>query len=247
VRSVILFACLVLTAACYRGGGEDTLYVAVASNFAEPAREIAGRFTMETGAPVALSFGSTGQLFAQITQDAPFEVFLSADAETPRELVARGLGVGPSVFTYAVGQLVLYSRVLDVTNGEAVLRGGEFGKIALASPGSAPYGRAAMETLENLGLTGSLRPRLVEGTNVAQTFQFIETGAAELGFVARSQVTEKRAGSVWPVPMDLYSPILQDAVLLEPAKDDETALKFMAFLALEVDEVLIRYGYARVR
>lgn len=247
LKRVIAIGWLALLAACASGGGENTLYVAVASNFAGPAREIARRFTSETGEPVALSFGSTGQLFAQITQDAPFGVFLSADQETPRELVARGLGADESVFTYAIGQLVLYSRVLDLTDGEAVLRGREFGKIALASPMQAPYGRAALEALEGLNLVEALRPRFVEGNNIAQTFQFVETGAAELGFVARSQVSAAggSVGSVWLVPGNLYAPIRQDAVLLTRAEDDPTARKFMAFVALEADDVLTRYGYTR--
>jgi molybdate transport system substrate-binding protein len=246
LRRIVGALCLCVLTGCAAGEGGNTVYVAAASNFSAPASEIADRFTRETGSLVSLSVGATGQLFAQITQEAPFEVFLSADQETPRELVARGLGEDESIFTYAVGQLVVYSRVLDLEDGEIVLRSGGISSIALASPDRAPYGRAAMEVLASLGLVGASGPRLVEGNNVAQTFQFVESGAAELGFVARSQVTGA-GGSVWEVPIDLYSPIRQDAILLTRARSNETARAFMAFLALEVDDVLARYGYVKGR
>lgn len=226
------------------GAGDDALYVAVASNFTEPARAIAGRFSEGRGDEVLLSFGSTAQLFTQISQAAPFEVFLSADRETPRRLIDEGLGVEESVFTYAVGEIVLYSRVLDLADGDAVLRGGAFEKLAIASPTRAPYGRAAHEALEALGLATALQGKLVEGNNVAQAFQFVESRAAELGFVARSQVAGGSGGSVWRVPESLYSPIRQDAVLLTRARDDSLAREFLAFLtSSEAVEVLAAYGY----
>jgi molybdate transport system substrate-binding protein len=232
-----------LLASCGGGDGE-TLNVAVAANFSEPAREIAGRFQAATQTSVRLSFGSTGQLFAQIRQDAPFEVFLAADSETPVRLVSEGLGVEESLFTYAVGALALYSTTLDLTAGESVLRQGSFERIAMANPLTAPYGRAAREAIRALEIDESLEPRIVEGNNVTQTFQFVETGNAELGFVALSQVRERGAPSVWPVPQTLYAPIVQDAVLLIRGAESPAALDFIDFLKTpEAAEVIRAYGY----
>lgn len=242
MRSACLLA-IVFLASC-GANDEETLNVAVAANFAEPAREIAGRFEQSTGIRVTLSFGSTGQLFAQIRQDAPFEVFLAADAETPARLVSEGLGVGNSVFTYAVGQLVLYSTTLDLTDGEAVLRQGAFERIAMASPRTAPYGRAARETIRSLGIEEPLARRIVEGNNIAQTFQFVETGNAELGLVALSQVRERASSSVWPVPQTLHVPLVQDAVLLTRSVENPVATDFIDFLKTpEAGEVIRAYGY----
>ncbi|RYE87617.1 MAG: molybdate ABC transporter substrate-binding protein, partial [Hyphomicrobiales bacterium] len=165
--------------------------VAVAANFTRPAEELGAAFTAQTGDTVVFSFGATGALYAQITQGAPFQVFLSADGKRPAQAVTEGLGVEGSVFTYAVGKVVLYGPGLDLTDGEAVLRAGHFQHIAIADPGTAPYGAAAAEVIDRLGLAAALAPKQVTGETVTQTLQFIDSANAELGFVALSQVIDK--------------------------------------------------------
>lgn len=206
----------------------ETVNVAVAANFTKAAEELAPLFKAETGHEVVYSFGATGQLYTQITQGAPFEVFLSADDVRPAQAVTEGWGVEGSVFTYAIGSLALYSTSLDLTDGKAVLEAGDFDNIAIADPAAAPYGRAATETIEALGLTAAITPKLVTGENITQTLQFTETGNAELGFVAASQVIGK--SSVWIVPPDLYEPIWQEAVLLKTGEAHPAATAFMDFL-----------------
>jgi molybdate transport system substrate-binding protein len=219
--------------------------VAVAANFTKPAEEIAAAFTAKTGDAVLLSFGATGQFYTQITQGAPFTVFLSADNKRPMQAVTEGLGVEGTVFTYAVGKSVLYSPTIDVTDGEAVLRAGGFQHIAIADPKAAPYGAAAIEVMARFGLTEALTPKIVTGENITQTQQFINSGNAELGFVALSQVVDKPASQVWQVPVDAYSPILQDAVLLKTGENDEVAKAFLEFLkGDEARAIIEKYGYA---
>lgn len=218
--------------------------VAVAANFTRPAEELAAAFTAATGDTVAFSFGATGGLYAQVTQGAPFQVFLAADHQHPALAVAEGLGVDGTVFTYAVGKVVLYSPNLDLTDGEAVLRAGAFQHIAIADPRTAPYGAAAAEAIEKLGLTDALAPRQVTGANISQTLQFVESANAELGFVALSQVIDRPAPQVWPVPAALYAPIRQDAVLLRAGENDPAAMAFLAFLRSgEGRAIIARYGY----
>lgn len=202
--------------------------VAVAANFAAVAEDLAPLFRAETGHEVTFSFGATGLLFAQISQGAPFEVLLAGDDVRPHQAVMAGLGVEESVFTYAIGALTLYSTTLELTDGPAVLQQDGIGKIAIADPETAPYGRAAMEALSALGLLDQVMPRLVTGENISQTLQFIETGNAGLGFVAASQVLYRV--NVWLVPDDLHAPIRQDAVLLVTGADNPAALAFMQFL-----------------
>lgn len=218
--------------------------VAVAANFTQPAEEIAQAFTAKTGDTVNFSFGATGGLYTQISQGAPFEVFLSADNRRPAQSVTEGFGVDGTVFTYAVGKVVLYSPTIDVTDGEAVLKDGAFQHIAVADPQTAPYGAAALEAVDKLGLTEALTPKQVTGENISQTLQFVESGNAELGFVALSQVVGKPASQVWMVPADDYAPILQDAVLLKPGEADPAAKAFIEFLkGPEATAIIEKYGY----
>lgn len=218
--------------------------VAVAANFTEPAKEIAAAFEKATGHKLVLSFGATGQFYAQITQGAPFEILISADKATPAKAIAEGHAVAGTAFTYAVGKLVLFSRSLDLANGEAVLKEAKFAKIAIANPATAPYGAAAIEVLKALGVHEPLQPKLVQGNNIAQTFQFVDTGNAELGFVALSQVIFAKDGSRWTVPTRLYSVIAQDAVLLKTGADSEAAKAFLAFLrGPEARAVIEKFGY----
>jgi molybdate transport system substrate-binding protein len=220
-------------------------HVAVAANFTEPAREIAARFREKTGHEAVLIFGASGAFFTQITHDAPFEVFLSADEERPRLAVEKGFAVPESRFTYAIGKLVLWSRVLDVTDGKATLSAGKFSKLSIANPNSAPYGVAAVETMKALGVFDALQPRLVRGNSISQAFQFIDTRNAELGFVALAQLHGVTAGTRWLVPEDLHSPIRQDAVLLKRGAQDEASKAFLAFLKEpEVRAIIESFGYS---
>ncbi|HEX7946863.1 MAG TPA: molybdate ABC transporter substrate-binding protein [Phenylobacterium sp.] len=219
--------------------------VAVAANFTEPAKEIAARFKARTGHDATLSFGSSGQFYTQIANGAPFGVFLSADRERPEKAEADGLGVGGSRFTYAVGRLVLYSRTAGLVDGKgAVLKAGKFQKIAIADPKTAPYGVAAVETMKKLGVYAALTPKLVQGTSITQAYQFIDTGAAELGFVALSQVVALKGGSRWVVPAADHTPIDQQAVLLKTGAANPAATAFMAFLkGGEAKAIIRKYGY----
>jgi len=221
-----------------------TVSMAIASNFAEPAKEIAVLFEKSTGYNAVMSFASTAQLFTQISQGAPFEVFLAADQRTPQKAVDDGFAVGGTLITYAFGKVVLFSSTIDVSNGETVLREGRFGKLAIANPATAPYGAAAVDVMKSLKVEEQLRDKIVQGNNITQAFQFVETGNAELGFVALSQVINKDAKSIWFVPKSLYRPIRQDAVLLKKGAQSETARAFMKFLKTpEVLAVIEKYGY----
>jgi molybdate transport system substrate-binding protein len=223
----------------------DLTHVAVAANFTEPAKEIAVLFKQKTGHEAALSFGASGAFFTQIAHGAPFEVFLSADTERPKAAVDGGFAVPDSLFTYAVGKLVLWSRVVDVTNGEAALKAGKFLKLAIANPIAAPYGTAAVETMKALGVYDALKAKIVQGNSIAQAFQFVDTRNAEVGFVALSQLYGVTAGTRWEVPPALYSPIRQDAVLLKTGANSEAAKAFLDFLkGPEARAIIERFGYA---
>lgn len=217
---------------------------AVAANFTEPAEELGAAFASKTGDTVTFSFGATGALYTQISQGAPFEVFLSADNKRPAQAVKEGFAVDGTVFTYAVGKVVLYSPSLDLTDGAAVLRANAFQHLSVADPKTAPYGAAAMETLQKLGLADALTAKIVTGENISQALQFIDSRNAELGFVALSQVIDKPAPQVWRVPAEDYSPILQDAVLLKPGEADPAAAAFLEFLkGDEARAIIEKYGY----
>jgi molybdate transport system substrate-binding protein len=236
-----LFAGLAISAQAIAGQTN----IAVAANFTDAAKEIAVAFKAKTGHEAVLSFGATGALYIQITQDAPFEILLSADTERPKKLVDEGLGIAASRFTYAVGKLVLWSKNADLIKGEETLKSGAFTKVAIANPTTAPYGAAAVETLKALKLDQVVQPKIVQGNSIAQTFQFIDTGNAELGFIALSQLAGKTEGSRWMVPQTLYSPIKQDAVLLKKGASSEAAAAFMTFLkGAEARAIIEKYGYA---
>ena len=162
----------------------DDVPVAVAANFTAPAKEIAAAFATKTGHNAVLSFGATGGLYTQITQDAPFEVFLAADEARPKKAVADGFAVGDSLFVYAVGKLVLWSKSADAVKDESTLKAATFSKIAICNPTAAPYGAAAVATMQKLGLYDALKPKVVEGADITQAFQFVDSGNAEVGFVA---------------------------------------------------------------
>lgn len=236
-----------LFAACVFGGEAYAAQtnVAVAANFTDAAKEIAAAFHQKTGDEAVLSFGSSGQLYTQITQDAPFQILLSADDERPKKAVADGLGVADSRFTYAIGKLVLWSKAPSFVKGEETLKSGAFTKLSICNPATAPYGAAAIETLKSLNLYNALKGKFVQGENITQAFQFVDSGSAELGFVALSQVAGNKIGSRWLVPQSLYTPIRQDAVLLKKGADNKAAVAFMAFLkGPEAKTIIEKYGYA---
>ncbi len=219
--------------------------VAVAANFTEPAKAIAARFKARTGHDATLSFGSSGQFYTQIANGAPYEVFLSADVERPLKAEGEGLAVAGSRFTYATGRLVLFSKTPGLVDGKgAVLAKGGFDKLAIADPKAAPYGQAAIETLTRLKLYDALKPKIVQGSSITQAFQYVQTGAAELGFVALSQVIDEKGGSRWVVPAADHTPIDQQAVLLKTGQNSAAAKAFLAFLKTgEAKAIIRRYGY----
>jgi molybdate transport system substrate-binding protein len=217
--------------------------VAVAANFTAAMKEIVAAFEAATGHSLLVSYGSTGKIYAQIVNGAPFEVFLAADQARPQRLVEEGRASGR--FTYAVGRLVLWSADPELVDAEgAVLRRAEFRRLAIANPVTAPYGAATAQVLEGLNLMQSLESRLVRGDNIAQTYQFVVTRNAELGFVAQAQVALQPMGSRWPVPLELYDPIRQDVVLLQKGRDNPAARALMDYLAgPEARAVIERFGY----
>ena len=222
--------------------------VAVAANFAAPMQKIAQAFEQDTGHKAVLSVGSTGMLYAQIRNGAPYQILLAADEETPNKLEKEGLGVAGSRFTYAMGKLVLWSKQPGFVDDKGdVLRTAKFERIAIANPKLAPYGAAAMETMSKLAILQQLQARIVQGDNIAQTYQFVATENAQLGFVALSQVFvdgKIAQGSGWIVPAGAHAPIRQDAILLTKGQDSAAALALMRYLRGDRAKSLIRsYGY----
>ncbi|MCL2523695.1 MAG: molybdate ABC transporter substrate-binding protein [Betaproteobacteria bacterium] len=238
---------LSLFAALAAHAGE--VQVAVAANFTAPAQEIAAGFQGQTGHKAVLAFGATGKFYAQIVNGAPFEILLAADDAVPAKLENEGQAVAGSRFTYAIGTLVLWSSKADVVDAQGeVLKSGNFKHLAVANPKTAPYGAAAIETLTRLKLLDAVQPKFVQGENIAQTYQFVSTANAELGFVALSQVFKDgklTSGSGWIVPADLHAPIRQDAVLLIKGKDNAAASTFMDYLKSPPAQAIITaFGYA---
>ncbi len=218
----------------------DTVHVAVAANFRATETRLAQRFRATTGHRVVASTGSTGQLYAQIVHGAPFEVFLAADTLRPARLVESGHALRGSTFTYALGSLVLCSTTeIDSGDGAEMLRSGRFRRLAIAHPETAPYGRAALETLRRLGLEDAMAGRLVRGENVTQAMHFVTSGAADLGLVARALVSRVPATRIWQVPGDLHGPIRQDAVLLSTAAVRPAARDYLDFLVSAEGRALI--------
>jgi molybdate transport system substrate-binding protein len=222
--------------------------VAVASNFTVPMQRIAQAFEQDTGHKALLAFGATGGFYAQIKNGAPFQVLLAADKETPARLEKEGLGVAGARFTYAIGKLVLWSKQAGLVDDKGeVLRKGSFDKLAIANPKLAPYGTAAIQALTKLGLLAQLQPKFVEGSNIGQTYQFVASENAVLGFVALSQVYAQGRlshGSAWIVPAIFYAPIQQDAVLLNSGKNNAAATALLNYLKTEKAQAIIRaHGY----
>jgi molybdate transport system substrate-binding protein len=244
-RSLLALA-LVATALAAQA---DEVQVAVAANFAEAAKKIAADFEKASGHTVKLAFGATGAFYAQIASGAPFDVLLAADEATPQKLVADGKGLAETRHTYAIGRLVLWSADPARVDAQgAVLKTARFEHLAVADPKLAPYGLAAQQAIEHLGLTQELRPKLVTAGNIAQAYQFVQSGNAELGFVALGQVQppdgSRPPGSMWVVPTDLYAPIRQDVVVLSSTKVRTAATAFADYLESDKARATIKaYGY----
>jgi len=244
-RAMMLVLAMLALSTCARA---VEVQAAVAANFAAPMKAIVAEFEQATGHKVHLSFGASGRFYAQIRNGAPFHVLLSADEDIPARLEREGLSVPASRFTYAVGTLVLWSARTDFVDARgAVLSRGAFAHLAVANPKLAPYGAAAMETLDKLGLAAALRSKLVFGENIAQAHQFVASGNAELGFVALSQVMKDgriAGGSAWVVPASMHSPIRQDAVILARGRGNAAAAALLRFLHQAGAVAIIRsYGY----
>lgn len=224
--------------------GADQIRIAVASNFTKTLTVLADRFIAESRHDVRISSGSTGKHYAQIINGAPFDVFFAADKQHPKRLVQEGLGLPGSRFTYAVGRLVLWSPRREYIDSDGkVLARGDFRYLAIANPELAPYGIAAREVLQSLDLWKALEGRLVRGENIGQTYQFVSSGNADLGFVAGSQLYSGMAsdGSRWDVPQVLYTAIEQQALLL---RDNDAANAFLSFVRSEWAAGIIRdHGY----
>lgn len=246
----LAIALLCLVAAFGAQARADTARLAVASNFSEPMQALAEAFAASTGHTLIVSTGSTGRLYAQIVNGAPFEVFLAADTVRPARLVENGLAIADSVRTYAIGRLA----VMDMTDPAADtppplqrLQAGDYRRLALANPDLAPYGAAARQVLDYLELQTASASRQVFGENIGQTYAFIATGNADLGFVALSQIRQPGSASAGRhdlVPDDWHDPIRQNAVLLVGGRDNEAARAFMDFLASpEARDIIAAHGY----
>lgn len=224
----------------------DEIHVAVASNFTKTIKALAGRFEASSGHRVTLSFGSTGKHYAQIKNGAPFDAFFAADVKRPELLDKEGVALPGSRFTYAIGKIVLWSPKRGAVDAEGkVLEEWKFRHLAIANPKLAPYGRAARQVLQDRGIWEALQDRMVRGENIGQTFQFVKSGNAELGFVALSQIIDPGhaiEGSLWKVPQSLYTPIEQQAVLL---RESDAARAFLAFVKNDESlEIIHGFGYA---
>lgn len=240
---------LLLALLCVAPANAEEARVAVASNFVQPMRALSEAFSKRTHHRTVVISGATGKLYAQVKNGAPFDVLLAADEKTPRAIEDEGLAARGTRFTYAVGKLVLYSAQPNFVDAHGeVLRAKRFEHLAIANPKLAPYGSAAISVLKQLNLLQALEPKLALGENIAQTLQFVESGTAELGFVAWSQVLnagKPRAGSFWVVPEHLYPAIRQDAVLLRKAEGNSAARAFIEFLKSDLARRLIaEAGYA---
>lgn len=224
----------------------DQASIAVAANFATPMRTLSAQFEKATGHTLALSSGSTGKLYAQIKNGAPFDVLLAADDETPARLMREGDAVKTQ--TYAIGKLALWSADAQTVDGtDAVLKRNTFKHLAIANPKLAPYGAAAQQVLGKLGLADAVKDKLVTGENIGQTQQFVASGNAEIGFVALSQIMldgKLTGGSAWLIPTTYYTPIRQDAALLKRGADNAAARALLDFLKTPAAQAVIRgYGY----
>ncbi|WP_412973174.1 molybdate ABC transporter substrate-binding protein [Glaciecola sp. MF2-115] len=203
--------------------------IAVASNFIKPMQQLSLAFEKQSGHSLIVSYSASGKLYAQIVNGAPYDVFLSADQTKPEELIKRQKAKASHRFTYAIGKLILWSSDASLIDGsDDILVTGKFRKVALANPKFAPYGLAALSVLENLNLKAQTKVKWVLGESISQTYQFVATGNADIGFISYSQLPE--SGSFWEIPNNLYAPIKQDVILLNKGENNPAAIAFFAFL-----------------
>jgi len=225
----------------------EDVRVAVAANFTGPMQKLVKLFEQRTGHRALVSYGSVGMFYAQITQGAPFEAFISADEETPARLEKEGLAIASTRFTYAYGRLVLWSPTPGLADART-LQNGTFKHLALSNPKLTVYGAAAREVMRKQGVLDKLVPLLLQGETITQAYQFVLTGNAELGFVALSQVWQDgaiREGSAWIVPETLCPPIRQDAVILEKGRSNPAAAALLGYLrSSEASEIIRSFGYS---
>ncbi|WP_116829284.1 molybdate ABC transporter substrate-binding protein [Pseudomonas syringae] len=248
LRAILKFSVLAFAASAAAYASADEVQVAVAANFTAPIQAIATDFEKDTGHKLVAAFGATGQIYTQIKNGAPFEVFLSADDTTPAKLEQEGDTVKGSRFTYAVGTLALWSAKDGYVDSKGqVLKANQYQHLSIANPKTAPYGLAATQVLSKLGLTEATKAKIVEGQSITQAYQFVSTGNAELGFVALSQIYKDgklTSGSAWIVPDDLHDPIKQDAVILNKGKDSAAAKALVEYLkGPKAAEIIKSFGY----
>ena len=253
VNLLICRVCIILALAgvCLAAPARaQPLRVAAASDlqFAMPA--LAAQFEKDTGRTLSVTFGSSGNFFTQLQNGAPFDVFLSADVNYPRQLETAGLVDKGSVRIYATGRIVLWARTgrtLDVARGLSVLADSAVGRVAIANPAHAPYGRAAVAALEHAGVYGAVRSKLVFGENVSQTAQFAQTGNADAAVVALSLALApamKEQGRYYDIPQDFYPPIEQGAAVMRSSGQKALADRFVAFLAQPAAVAILEsYGF----
>lgn len=223
--------------------------VAVAANFAEPIKAIAAVLEKTTGHTLAITVGSTGKLYAQIKNGAPFDVLLAADRATPALLEQEGFAVAGTRFTYATGKLALWSADANrIDKHGKILTNPGLGKVSYANPKLAPYGAAALQVMDAMGVRAALAHKLVQGESIGQAYTFVYSGNADVGFVALSQLLEDgkfKGGSTWVVPQNLYNPIQQDAVVLKKGTGNEAALALIKLLqSPKIRDLISAYGYA---
>jgi molybdate transport system substrate-binding protein len=246
--NLLFQAAAAILAASATAAGAAQVQVAVAANMAAPMQKIAADFARASGHEAVVVLGSTGKFYAQVRSGAPFEVLLAADDETPARLEREGFGVGGTRFTYATGRLVLWSADAARVDpqGQVLLRP-PAGKLAIADPKLAPYGAAAVQALQKLGVLAAWQPHLVQGENIGQAYQFAATGAAPLAFVALAQVMAEgriAKGSAWLVPARLHEPLKQDALVLTPGRSNPAAAAFLSYLKSDAARATLRgYGY----
>jgi molybdate transport system substrate-binding protein len=248
LRAILKLSVLAFAASAAASASADEVQVAVAANFTAPIQAIATDFEKDTGHKLVAAFGATGQIYTQIKNGAPFEVFLSADDTTPAKLEQEGDTVKGSRFTYAVGTLALWSAKDGYVDSKGqVLKANQYQHLSIANPKTAPYGLAATQVLSKMGLTDATKAKIVEGQSITQAYQFVSTGNAELGFVALSQVYKDgklTSGSAWIVPDDLHNPIKQDAVILNKGKDSAAAKALVEYLKGPKAAAIIKsFGY----
>jgi molybdate transport system substrate-binding protein len=246
LRKFGVFLCLLAMACCARA---QTLRVAAAADLQFAMNDLGGQFEKKTGTKVAVSYGSSGNFRAQIENGAPFDVFFSADAQYPQQLVTAGVADGPSLFVYALGHLVLWAPGAEnlqvAKKGFEVLKDPAVTKIAIANPEHAPYGRAAVAALQKAGLYEQVKAKLVYGENISQTAQFVQSGSAQVGLIALSLTFAEsmKGGDQWEIPLDLYPTMQQEAVIVTKSPNKKEAQAFLDFVKSDDGrKTLAKYG-----